>query len=116
MKTLGILGGLGPESTIDYYRFILASFRERNPSGGSAHIIINSLDVDKGIAMLDASQLDELAEYLSAGIEVLARAGADFGLMAANSPHLVFREVQRRSTIPLLSIVGATAARPEPWD
>ena len=111
MKTLGILGGLGPESTIDYYRFILASFRERNPNGGSAHIIINSLDVDKGIAMLDASQLDELAEYLSAGIEVLARAGADFGLMAANSPHLVFREVQRRSTIPLLSIVGATAER-----
>jgi aspartate racemase len=104
-----MIGGLGPESTIDYYRSILGRYRARKPDAGYPRVLINSLDVDKGIAMLDAGRLDELADYLSAGVEVLARAGADFGFMAANTPHLVFDEVQRRSAIPLLSIVRATA-------
>jgi aspartate racemase len=109
MRTVGVIGGLGPESTIDYYRLILARFRARKPDGGYPHIVINSLDVDKGIAMLDAGRLDDLADYLSVGVELLVRAGADFGAIAANTPHLVFDEVERRSPIPLLSIVRATA-------
>lgn len=109
MRTAGIIGGLGPESTIDYYRFILARYRARNPDAGYPRVIINSLDVDKGIAMLDAGRLDDLADYLAAGLEPLVRAGADFGLIAANSPHLVFDRLQRRSGIPLLSIVRAAA-------
>ena len=108
MQTLGIIGGLGPESTIDYYRSIIARFRARKPDGGYPHVVINSLDVDEGIAMLDAGRLDDLADYLASGVEALARAGADFGCIAANTPHLVFDEVQRRSAIPLLSIVRAT--------
>src|ERR1019366_3846630 len=111
MKTAGMVGGLGPESTIDYYRSIIARYRARKPDSGSPHIIINSLDVDKGIAMLDAGRLDDLADYLASGVETLVRAGADFGFIAANTPHLVFDEVQRRSAIPLLSIVRATADR-----
>ena len=111
MRTTGIIGGLGPESTIDYYRSIIARFRARKPDGGYPHVIINSLDVDRGIALLDAERLGELADYLASGVELLARAGADFGLIAANTPHLVFDEVQRRSAIPLLSIVRATSDR-----
>lgn len=105
-----MIGGLGPESTIDYYRSIIARFRARKPDGGSPHVIINSLDVDQGIAMLDEGRLDDLADYLGGGVEVLARAGASFAYIAANTPHLVFEEVQRRSAIPLLSIVRATSA------
>ncbi len=108
MRTLGILGGLGPESTIDYYRSIIARVRDRRPEVGYPHIVINSLDVDKGIAMLDAGQLNELADYLVSGIELLERAGATFACIAANTPHIVFNEVQRRSGIPLISIVRAT--------
>ena len=110
MRTCGMIGGLGPESTIDYYRSIIARFRARRPTpdAGYPHLIINSLDVDKGIAMLDAGRLDQLADYLVTGVELLMRAGADFAFIAANTPHLVFNEVQRRSAIPLLSIVRAT--------
>jgi aspartate racemase len=108
MRTVGMIGGLGPESTVDYYRSIIARFRARKPDAGYPHVIINSLDVNKGIAMLDAARLDNLADYLAAGVELLVRAGADFGFIAANTPHLVFDEVQRRSAIPLLSIVRAT--------
>jgi aspartate racemase len=109
MRTAGMIGGLGPESTIDYYRSIIARYRARKPDGGYPHMLINSVDVDKGIAMLDAGRLDDLADYLAAGVERLARAGADFGFMAANTPHIVFDEVQHRSAIPLLSIVRATS-------
>lgn len=111
MRTVGIVGGLGPESTIDYYRSILAGYRSRTDNRGYPRVIINSLDVDKGIAMLDAGQLRELADYLVAGVETLVRAGAEFGAIAANTPHLVFDEVQRRSPMPLVSIVRATSAR-----
>jgi aspartate racemase len=104
-----MIGGLGPESTVDYYRSIIGRYRARKADGGYPHIIINSLDVDKGIAMLDAGRLNDLADYLVGGVESLARAGAEFGFMAANTPHLVFDEVQRRSAIPLLSIVRATS-------
>lgn len=108
MRTCGMIGGVGPESTIDYYRSIIARFRARMPDAGYPHLIINSLDVDKGIAMLDAGRLDELTNYLVTGVELLMRAGADFGFIAANTPHLVFNEVQLRCAIPLLSIVRAT--------
>lgn len=106
-----MIGGLGPESTIDYYRSIIARYRKRNADGSSPHILINSLDVDKGIAMLDAGRLDALADYLAYGLEPLVRGGADFAFIAANSPHLVFDELQRRSPIPLISIVRATVER-----
>jgi aspartate racemase len=58
--------------------------------------------------MLNDGQLDDLAEYLAQAVNSLARAGADFGCIAANTPHLVFDELQHRSPIPLLSIVRAT--------
>jgi len=106
-----MIGGLGPESTIDYYRSIISLFRAKRPAAGYAQIIINSLDVDKGIGMLDAGRLDDLADYLASGVQALQRAGADFAFIAANTPHLVFDELQRRSSIPLLSIVRATVAR-----
>jgi len=104
-----MIGGLGPPSTIDYYQSLVDRFRARKPDGGYPHVIINSLDVDKGIAMLNAGRRDDLADYLVSGVESLQRAGAEFGFIAANTPHLVFDEVQRRSAIPLLSIVRATA-------
>src|SRR5664279_618976 len=111
MRTAGMIGGLGPESTIDYYRSIIARYRERKPGGGNPHIFISSLDVDAGIAMLDAGRLDDLANYLAAGLESLENAGADFAFIAANTPHLVFEEVRERAVIPLISIVRVTADR-----
>ncbi|MBA3650735.1 MAG: amino acid racemase [Chthoniobacterales bacterium] len=107
MKTLGIVGGIGPESTIEYYRFILEGYRARVPDGSAPHLLIDSLDVSRAIALLDADDLAGLTNYLSAAIDRLARAGAEIALMAANTPHLVFDAVQQRSPIPLLSIVEA---------
>ena len=111
MKTLGIVGGIGPESTIEYYRFILDGYRARVPDGSAPHLIIDSIDVNRGIAMLDANDLAALAAYIAESIERLAQAGAEVGLIAANTPHIVFDEVQARAAIPLISIVQATCDR-----
>ena len=107
MKTLGIIGGIGPESTIEYYRFILNGYRARVTDGSAPHLIIDSVDVNRGIAMLDANDLAGLANYVSASVDRLMRAGAQVGLIAANTPHLVFDEVQQRAAIPMISIVEA---------
>jgi aspartate racemase len=107
MKTLGIVGGIGPESTIEYYRFILDGYRQRVTDGRTPHIIIDSIDVNRAIAMLNANDLAGVAAYLGEAVERLGRAGADVALMAANTPHIVFDDVQRRSPIPLISIVQA---------
>lgn len=110
-RTVGCVGGLGPESTIDYYRSIIARYRSLKKEDSYPPIFITSLDVRKGIALLDAGKLDELADYLVRGVDSVTHAGADFGFIAANTPHIVFNEVQHRSTIPLVSIVNATAQR-----
>lgn len=111
MKTVGMIGGLGPESTIDYYRSIIERYRARTADGAYPSLIINSLDLAKGIRLVDTGALGELADYLVAGVESLVRAGADFGFFSANTPHIVFDDVQRRSAVPLLSIVRATCDR-----
>ena len=108
MKTLGIIGGLGPESTIDYYGRIIALYRERNPDGSYPSLLINSVDLNKVRSLITSNNLGDVVKYLLEEIRKLARAGADFGLIAANTPHLVFDEIARDSPIPLLSIVQCT--------
>ena len=108
MKTLGIIGGTGPESTIEYYRRLIAAHHARNPQGGAPSVIINSVNNQTLIDAFTANDLAQAVDFLVPEIERLARAGADFGLIAANTPHLVFAEVQERVRIPLLSIVEAT--------
>ncbi len=104
MKTVGIIGGIAPESTVDYYRSIIAVFRERTGDGSYPSIVIDSIDLQRMLT-LAASDLPRLTEYLAGEVERLARAGADFALLASNTPHIVFEELERRSPVPLLSIV-----------
>ena len=109
MKTLGIIGGLGPESTIDYYRKIIALYRDRTGDGSYPQFIINSINLKKGLDFMDANNLPGMADYLVAEIGKLARAGATFGLISANTPHIVYDEVVSKAPIPLISIVEATS-------
>jgi aspartate racemase len=108
MKTLGIIGGIGPESTVDYYRSLIQGWRERTKDGSAPSILLNSIDLKKMLDMVAANDLSTVTEYLSEEMEKLARAGADVGLFASNTPHIVYDEIQRRSSIPLISIVEAT--------
>lgn len=109
MKPIGLIGGIGPESTIDYYRAMIAAYRERQPDGSYPPIVISSVDVSSMLGALMRNQLAEVADLLVAEVERLEAAGAGCAAIAANSPHIVFDEVQRRAPLPLVSIVQATA-------
>jgi len=114
MKTIGIIGGLGPETTIEYYRLIIAAYVERIPDGSYPSIIINSVDLKKMVDMAAANERAKMAEFLVNEIQKLARAGAECGLVSANTPHMVFDEVRDQSPIPLVSIVEAACEAAKP--
>lgn len=103
---IGIIGGISPESTVEYYELLLSTYRQK--TGRAPAILINSIDIDKIAGLFDAGDLPGVTKYLSEEIRRLEYGGATCGLIAANTPHLVFDEVQRSTTIPLISIVKAT--------
>jgi aspartate racemase len=107
MTRLGLVGGLGPESTIDYYCRILDSWKATDP-GTSPSIVIDSLDVRRALDLV-AKDREALTDYLLASVERLADAGADFVAISANTPHLVFDALAARAHVPLLSIVETCA-------
>ncbi len=108
MKTVGIIGGIAPESTIQYYRLIIALYRSQKQDGTYPQIIINSIDMKWMLDLIGASDLTGLIDFMLGEVQKLAQAGADFGFLASNTPHMVFDEIQRRSPMPLVSIVEAT--------
>ena len=94
MATVGIVGGLGPESTIDYYRRILALWERVEPSTAPS-IVIDSLDVQRALRLV-ATDRPALTEYLLASLHRLAGAGVQFAAMTANTPHIVFDDLVAR--------------------
>jgi aspartate racemase len=107
VKTIGIVGGIGPESTVDYYKLLL----KRSPELGgsrSPQIVINSVDFWAMRALLEKGDDTGLVDMLVRDIEVLGRAGAEVAIIAANTPHMVFDRVQPRAAVPIVSIVEAT--------
>jgi aspartate racemase len=108
MQTIvGLVGGLGPEATIDYYRRILAAWEQRLP-GSAPPIVIDSLDVTR-VLRLAASDRAALAEYVLGSVRRLEAAGAHFAVITSNTTHVVFDDVAARCSIPLISIVEACA-------
>jgi len=112
MKTLGLIGGTGPESTVDYYRLLIAQYREK-AGGNSPLVIINSVNLKQMIDWMGANELGKVTDYLVEAFGKLEKAGADFGALTANTPHIVFDELKQRCSLPLISIVEATCERAE---
>jgi aspartate racemase len=108
VKPIGVVGGIGPESTIDYYRAIIAAYRERRPDGSYPAIVISSVDANAFVGPLMAGERGLVTAVLLEELARLERAGVGLALLAANSPHIVFDDVQRRSPLSLVSIVEAT--------
>ena len=100
MTTVGMVGGLGPESTIDYYRRILEAWAREDPSTAPS-IVIDSLDVRRALRLVDSDR-PAFTAYMLASLRRLGAAGVDFAVMTANTPHVVFDELAAQSPVPLL--------------
>ena len=109
-KVIGIIGGIAPPSTIDYYRKIISGFQEKGKTTQYPSILINSIDMTRMLELVAKKEYDALVDYISGEIQKLKDGGADFAAIASNTPHIVFEQLQKRSTIPLISIVDATVA------
>ena len=72
IRTLGIIGGVGPESTVEYYRTIIALYRERVRDGSYPQFVINSIDLQKEIALISANDLEGATKYLLEELQKLA--------------------------------------------
>lgn len=103
----GLVGGLGPEATIDYYRRIIELWKALDPNTLPA-LVIDSLDVNRGIELVQHDRAG-LVDYLHDSVERLARAGCEFAALTANTPHIVFDDLAARSPVPLVSIVETCA-------
>nr|WP_242834211.1 aspartate/glutamate racemase family protein [Clostridium pasteurianum] len=113
MKKIGMIGGLGPESTLDYYRLIIEKYRNEVKDGSYPEILINSMDMNILLSFVENKQWDNLVNCLIKGVEILYKAGADFGFISSNTPHIVFERIKELSPIPLISIVEETCKNAE---
>ena len=109
MKRIGIVGGLSPESTILYYKTIIEEYRRRYNDYYYPIIMIYSVNFGEFTDYVRRGIYDKARELLLEAIKALARAGADFALISANTPHMFFEYLKSNSPIPLLSIIDALA-------
>lgn len=110
MKTIGLIGGLGPESTVDYYKEIISSFNSKHADLAYPEIVIYSANLNEFMGLVNTKQWKKISEWLLEKVSILHHAGAEFAAIASNTPHIVFEEIESKSPIPLLSIVECTCA------
>jgi aspartate racemase len=108
-KRIGILGGMSPESTVAYYEYITRTYTQRYGDYGYPEVLIYSVSFQPYVDWPNQDRWDLVADGLSQAAQKLAAAGADLILIATNTMHLVFDEVQARVEVPMLSLLDATA-------
>ena len=107
MKTIGILGGMSPESTVAYYEYITRTYTERFGDYGYPEVIIYSVSFQPYVDWPNAGRWDLVAAGLSEAARKLAAAGADFVLIATNTMHKVVDDVRAAVDVPVLSLLDA---------
>ncbi len=106
-KRIGILGGMSPESTTEYYEYITRAYTERFGDYGYPEIIIYSVSFQPYVDWPNDGRWDLVAQGLSEAAQKLEAAGADFIIIATNTMHLVFDQVQAGVSVPMLSLLDA---------
>lgn len=119
MRKLGLIGGMGPESTVPYYREIVygvqraemrdAIHNQEAPASDSfPELVIESVNLFRVVDLCKDGKFDELVDYLMAAIYNVVKAGAEFVAIASNTPHIVYERLRAQSPVEIISIVEAT--------
>ena len=110
MKTIGIIGGMSPESTVLYYQAVNRETNRRLGGNRSADIVMHSVDFEEIVRLQKSGDWAAAGRVLAASAAKLETAGADLLLLATNTMHKVAPAIEAAVKIPLLHIVDATAA------
>ena len=108
-KRIGIIGGMSPESTIEYYQYITRAYTECYGDYGYPEILIYSVSFQPYVDWPEQGRWDLVAQGLSEAACKLEAAGADFCLIATNTMHLVVDQVRAAVTVPVLSMLDVVA-------
>jgi len=108
-KKIGILGGLTPESTVTYYQHIVRSYQKKFGDHSYPEIIIYSVSFQEYEEWMNDDNWDKIEEGLLDSINRLSSADAGFAVIATNTMHILFEDLEEKSPIPLISIIDATA-------
>lgn len=108
MNKIGIIAGIGPASTIEYYNFIIQGFRERLSTKDYPEMLLHSINMTEMLDYVFKGELDELVGFLKEKVQVLEETGVDYVALASNTPHLVFDKLAEAVDVPMISIVEET--------
>src|SRR5689334_10731262 len=100
MRKLGLIGGLGPEATVHYYR----QLAKAQPG----EMLLIHADMARAVSHVQRGDRSGLADYFAGLIERLAQGGAEFTAISAVTPHICIRELEKISPLPLIDIVRET--------
>lgn len=109
MKTIGLLGGMSWESSLEYYRIINETVKKKLGSLHSAKSVMYSVDFEEIEPLQDKGRWRELTKIMLSCAKSLEKAGADFIIICTNTMHKMADEVQKDITIPILHIADVTA-------
>ena len=109
MKTIGLIGGMSWESSLEYYRILNQTTRDRRGGLHSAKIILFSVDFADMAAMQHENRWDDISEILVEAAQQLQMAGASMVLVCANTMHRLADDIEAHISIPFLHIADATA-------
>lgn len=108
MKKLGLIGGIGPESTVAYYRKIIHGVQEKTGRENLPRLSIESLSAFTVFNLCRAKQFDQLTDYVLGAVCNLAAGGAEIAALTGNTPNIVIDRVRSLSPIPIISSIEAT--------
>lgn len=104
MKSIGIIGGMSPESTIEYYKYIVHSYVNKYGDSSYPKIIIHSVSFQKYINWMKKNKTEPIKEGLFEAAQSLERAGANFLILATNTMHLYTDKIKSRCNLYLFEI------------
>jgi len=114
MKKFGLIGGIGPESTVEYYLQIVKRYREVTGSKSYPDFLIKSVDMNEILTYVSSQDYKSLITFLKEKIKEIDR--VDFSAIASNTPHIVFDALQKEVSAPLISIVEETCKKTKSYD
>ncbi len=108
-KHIGIVGGLSPESTTEYYRIITRGYNKKAGGLNFPEMTIRSVNMREIVDLFNQGRWDDMADIIVSAIHDLQKAGADFAAIATNTPHNAYERIKEKSPLYVLSIMDATA-------
>ncbi|MCF8303971.1 MAG: amino acid racemase [Bacteroidales bacterium] len=106
-KRIGIIGGVSPESTAEFYKHIIHLHQKNYPGKAYPEIFINSVDFEKVRHFQLEKDWESYAAYIQEAIHQLKTAGAEFTVIASNTTHIIFNRLKTDREFPVLHIVDS---------